>query len=224
MDGCWHDSFYCCILAHLTGETFDLAGLKDVLDCKRQGFLGATNVVNYLTNHDHNHVFAELGDRQILGEDAFRRAKLGAVLLMTAVGIPLIWMGEEFGEYKYKTSSQAKIDWTLLAGELNQRLLAFYKGLINLRKHNQALYTENIDFCHENPEAKVMAYTRWNNEGSRVVVIINFSDQFLAGYHVPNFPASGTWHEWTGDYDVEAHEDGLITDLGEYEAKVFVWQ
>jgi 1,4-alpha-glucan branching enzyme len=224
MDGCWHDSFYCCILAHLTGETFDLAGLKDVLDCKRQGFLGATNVVNYLTNHDHNHVLAELGDRQILGEDAFRRSKLGAVLLMTAVGIPLIWMGEEFGEYKYKTPSQAKIDWTLLAGELNQGLLAFYKGLIHLRKHNQALYTENIDFFHENPEAKVIAYTRWNEQGSRVVVIINFSDQFLAGYHVPNFPASGTWHEWTGDYDVESHEDGLITDLGEYEAKVFVWQ
>jgi 1,4-alpha-glucan branching enzyme len=224
MDGCWHDSFYHCVLEHITGDIFDLERLKDVLDCKRQGFLGATNVVNFLTNHDHNHVLAELGDRQILGEDAFRRSKLGAVLLMTAVGIPLIWMGEEFGEYKYKTPSQAKIDWTLLAGELNQGLLAFYKGLIHLRKHNQALYTENIDFFHENPETKVIAYTRWNDEGSRVVVIINFSEQFLAGYHVPHFPTNGTWHEWTGDYDVESHEEGLITDLGEYEAKVFVWQ
>jgi 1,4-alpha-glucan branching enzyme len=224
MDGCWHDSFYHCILEHIIGETFDLERLKDVLDCKRQGFMGATNVINYLTNHDHNHVMAELGDRQILGEDAFRRARLGAVLLMTAVGVPLIWMGEEFGEYKYKTPSQAKIEWPLLAGELNQGLFSFYKGLISLRKENHALYTENIDFFHENPEAKVLAYTRWNDEGSRIVVVANFSDQFLAGYQISEFPTDGTWHEWTGDYDVEAQNNSLMTDLGGYEAKVFVWK
>jgi 1,4-alpha-glucan branching enzyme len=143
---------------------------------------------------------------------------------MTAVGVPLIWMGEEFGEYKYKTISQTKIEWPLLAGELNQGLFAFYKGLIALRKENHALYTENIDFFHENPEAKVLAYTRWNDEGSRIVVIANFSDQFLAGYRISNFPINGTWHEWTGNYDTEAQDSSLMTDLGEYEAKVFVWQ
>ncbi len=224
MDGCWHDSFYHCVLEHIIGETFDLDRLKDVLDCKRQGFMGATNVVNYLTNHDHNHVMAELGDRKILGENAFRRARLGVVLLMTAIGVPLIWMGEEFGEYKYKTTDQAKIEWPLLAGELNQGLFSFYKGLISLRKENHALYTENIDFFHENPEAKVLGYTRWNDEGSRIIVIANFSDRFLAGYEISEFPIDGTWHEWTGDYDIEAQNNTLMTDLGEYEAKVFVWK
>jgi len=224
MDGCWHDSFYHCILEHICGDTFDLERLKDVLDAKRQGFMGATNVVNYLTNHDHNHVMAELGDREILGEEAFRRVKLGAVLLMTAMGVPLIWMGEEFGEYKYKTIDQAKIDWTLLGGDLNKGLLEYYKGLINLRKQNHALYTANIEFFHENPEAKVLAYTRWNDEGSRVVVVANFSDQFLGGYEVTNFPDNGTWHEWTGDYDLESGDHQLMTDLGPFEAKVFVWQ
>jgi 1,4-alpha-glucan branching enzyme len=224
MDGCWHDSFYHCVLAHITGDTFDLEELKDVLDAKRQGFLGVTNVVNYLTNHDHNHVMAELGDRGILGEAAFRRRRLGTVLVMTAMGVPLVWMGEEFGEYKYKTPDQAKLDWTLLAGEENKKLFDYYKGLIHLRTTNHAFFTENIDFFHENPEAKVLAYTRWNDEGSRVVVVANFSDNFLAGYTVPNFPANGKWHEWTGDYDVESGDDNLMTDLGEWEAKVFVWQ
>lgn len=224
MDGCWHDSFYHTVLAHITGESFDLEQLKDVLDAKRQGFLGVTNVVNYLTNHDHNHVMAELGDRGILGEAAFRRRKLGAALTMTAMGVPLLWMGEEFGEYKYKTIDQAKVDWTLLAGEDNRSLFEYYKGLIHLRKNNHAFYTENIEFFHENPEAKVLAYTRWNDEGSRVVVVANFSDEFLAGYTVPNFPANGNWHEWTGNYDVEAVDGNLMTDLGGWEAKVFVWQ
>jgi len=224
MDGCWHDSFYHCILEHICGETFDLERLKDAIDCKRQGFMGSTNVVNYLTNHDHNHVMAELGDRGILDEAAFKRAKLGAAILMTSVGVPLLWMGEEFGEYKYKTIEQAKIEWTLLANELNSGLFAYYKGLIYLRKSNQALYTENIEFFHEDPDAKVLAYTRWNDEGSRVVVVANFSENYLGGYSVPHFPANGTWHEWTGDYDVESGEDNIMIDLPEYEAKVFVWQ
>ena len=222
MDGCWHDSFYHDVLAHICGDTFDLERLKDVIDCKRQGFMGATNVVNYLTNHDHNHLMVELGDRQIFDEEAFRRIKLGVAILMTAVGVPLIWMGEEFGEYKPKTIESAKIDWTLLGNDQNRGLFEYYKGLINLRKHNHALYTENIDFFHENPEAKVIAYTRWNDEGSRVVVVANFSENFLAGYRVDNFPAAGTWHEWTGDYDLESGED-MVLDIGPYEAKVFVW-
>jgi 1,4-alpha-glucan branching enzyme len=223
MDGCWHDSFYHCITEHICGETFDLERLKDVIDCKRQGFMGVTNVVNYLTNHDHHHLMVDLGDRNIFDEEAFRRIKLGVAILMTAVGVPLIWMGEEFGEYKPKTPESAKIDWTLLGHDLNRSLFEYYKGLINLRKQNHALYTENIDFIHENPETKVLAYSRWNDEGSRVVVVANFSENFLAGYHVPNFPNGGTWHEWTGNYDVEAGDDGIMTDIGPYEAKVFVW-
>ncbi len=52
----------------------------------------------------------------------------------------------------------------------------------------------------------------------------NFSDNFLPGYHIPNFPEAGKWHEWTRNYDVEAGEDGIMIDLGDYEAQVFVWQ
>ncbi len=224
MDGCWHDSFYHTVLAHICGDRFDLEELKSVLDCRRQGFLGATDVVNYLTNHDHNHLMAELGDRGVLDEAAFKRAKLGAVLLITAVGVPLIWMGEEFGEYKHKTPESAKIDWTLLGNALNRGLWEYYKGLIHLRKNNHALYTENIDFFHEDPDSQVLAYVRWNDEGSRVVVVANVSDNYYAGYNVPHFPEKGTWHEWTGDYSLESGDDNLLIDLPEYEAKVFVWQ
>lgn len=224
MDGCWHDSFRHTITVHICGDTFDVESLKDAIDAKRQGFMGATNVVNYLTNHDHDHIMLELANRNIFNEEAFTRAKLGAAILMTSVGVPLIWMGEEFGEYKPKQSESSKIEWSLLGNDLNQSLFAYYKGLINLRKENHALYTENIDFIHENLETKVLAYSRWNEEGSRVVVVANFSENFLAGYQISNFPCGGTWHEWTGNYDIESGNDSIMTDLGPYEAKVFVWQ
>ncbi|BAQ65350.1 alpha-amylase family glycosyl hydrolase [Geminocystis sp. NIES-3709] len=224
MDSCWHESFYNTIMTHICGDGFDLESLKDVIDCKRQGFMGESNVVNYLTNHDHNHLMAELSDRNIFYEEAFKRIKLGVAILMTAIGIPMIWMGEELGEYKYKKMESSKIDWQLLENDLNKNLLEYYKGLISLRKNNRALWTENIDFFHENNEAGILAYTRWNEEGSRIVIIVNFSDTFRAGYHIPNFPANGKWHEWTGNYEMESGDNGMTIDLGTYEAKVLVWQ
>jgi 1,4-alpha-glucan branching enzyme len=224
MDGCWHDSFRYVVTAHICGDTFDLEQLKDVLDAKRQGFLGSTNVVNYLTNHDHDRLMTELGEREIFDEEAFKRSKLGAALLMTAMGVPLIWMGEEFAEYKPKSIEPDKIDWTLLSHDLNGSLFDYYRGLIDLRKYNRALYTENINFFYEDVESKIFAYVRWNDEGSRVVVIANFSDNFLADYTIPNFPENGNWHEWTGDYDVEANDNQITLDIGGYEAKVLVWQ
>lgn len=224
MDGCWHESFYHTIKNHVCGDTFDLEQLKDAIDCKRQGFMGATNVVNYISNHDHDRLMVELANRNIFDEVAFKRVKLAIALLMTAVGVPMLWMGEEFGEYKPKTIEQNKIEWSLLENDLNKGLFEYCKGLINLRKNNHALYTENVDFFYEDPESKVLAYTRWNDEGSRVVVVANFSDNFLAGYKVPHFPANGTWHEWTGNYDIESGDDNILIDLPEYEAKVFVWK
>jgi 1,4-alpha-glucan branching enzyme len=224
MDGCWHDSFLHTIVSILCGEDFDLERLKDVIDAKRQGFMGTVNVVNYLTNHDHNHMMAEFAEHGIFDGEAFRRRKLGAVLTMIAMGVPLLWMGEEFGEYKPKTPDSAKIDWTLLAGEQNRSLFDYYKGLIHLRKTNYALHTENVHFFHENHDGKVLAYCRWNDAGSRVVVVANFSDNFLAGYSVPHFPENGTWHKWTRNYDIEVQNNCLMLDLGEWEAQVFVWQ
>ncbi|MEL6786900.1 MAG: alpha-amylase family glycosyl hydrolase [Cyanobacteria bacterium J06607_15] len=220
MDACWHESFYQQALKHISGDGFDLEGFEQVIDCQQQGYGGTATVINYISCHDHKYTFAELGDRDIFGDSAFKRAKLGAVLLMTAVGVPLVWMGNEFGEYN--PDEEIKIDWSLLQNEENQGLFDYYRGLIDLRKNNHALRCSNIEFFHEDLGSKVLAYTRWNQEGSRVVVVANFSDNFLEGYTIHNFPQSGKWHEWTNNYDVEAQDNKLVVTLGEYEAKVFV--
>ena len=220
MDACWHESFYQQVLKHICGDGFDLNGLKQTIDCKQQGYEGTTSAINYISCHDHKYTMAELGDRAIFGDEAFKRAKLGAVLLMTAVGVPLVWMGNEFGEYN--PEEEIAIDWTLLENDSNQDLRGYYQGLINLRKDNHALRTSNIDFFHEDPESKVLAYTRWNDEGSRAVVVINFSGDFLEDYAIEHFPHEGTWHEWTKDYQVEAKAGKLVIALGGYEAQVFL--
>ena len=220
MDACWHESFYIQAVKHICGDGIDFEGFKQVIEPQQQGYGGTTTVINYISCHDHKYTFAELGDRNIFKESAFKRAKLGAVLLFTAVGVPLVWMGNEFGEYN--PEEEIKIDWSLLNNNDNQSLFDYYRGLIDLKTKNYALRTSNIDFFYEDPESKVLAYTRWNDEGSRIVVAVNFSGDFIQDYTIKNFPQSGTWHEWTSNHDVEAKEGKLVVSLGEYEAKVFV--
>ncbi|UNU25624.1 hypothetical protein D0A37_19025 [Microcoleus vaginatus HSN003] len=223
MDGCWHESFRIFAIENLAGNTFDIEKLKQVLDAKQQGYQTTTNVINYLATHDRDHLLAEASFRDIDQEAAFKRAKLGAVLLVTAVGIPMLWMGEEFGQSTRQTPNQSnKLQWSLLKNQPNHELLEYYKQVIRLRQHLPALYTENIEFIHENPEAKVLAYYRWSDEGTRAVVVANFSDTYLSDYCIPKFPAAGTWHEWMYNKIVEVGEEGFKFDLPEWSAQVFV--
>ncbi|CAF4934064.1 unnamed protein product [Rotaria sp. Silwood1] len=230
MDGCWHDSFYWTIRDLLLYDNIDIGRLKSVIDCRQQGYLGVTNVVNYIGNHDHDRMLVELGkERSIFGEEAFKRIRLGVVLEMTSIGIPMIWMGEEMGEYKEKTPDVAKIDWSLIAdrednsNNINKNLLGLYRGLVRLRKENKAFFQTNLDFIHEDHDAKVLVYQRWSNSGERVVVIVNLSGHFLAHYRVPNMPVNGWWHEWTFNYDCKVDYNEVHLDLAEREAKILVW-
>jgi 1,4-alpha-glucan branching enzyme len=208
----------------ICGESFDLENLKQVLDPKRQGYATAINVVNYLSTHDRQRTLRELGDRGIFDTAAFTRAKLGAALLMTAMGIPMLWMGEEFGEHKRKSESVTqpkKIAWLLLEQEENKDLFTYYQQLIALRKQSSALQSDNIEFFHENPEDKIFAYIRWHDAGDRVVVVVNMGDRAFDNYIVSNFPTDGTWKELQGNNEsLTASEEGLVINLAAYEAKI----
>jgi len=115
-------------------------------------------------------------------------------LLVTALGIAMLWMGEEFGESTRQTPNQSnKLQWSLLKNQPNHELLAYYKHVILLREKVPTLYTENIEFLPENAETKVLAYYRWSDEVTRAAVVANFSDIYLSGNSIPNFPAAGTW-------------------------------
>jgi 1,4-alpha-glucan branching enzyme len=227
LDACWHESFRYFVIPHLCGEAFDLEMLKQVLDPKRQGYASSTSVINYLATHDRQRLMRELGNRGIFDQAAFRRAKLGAALLLTAVGIPMIWMGEEFGEHKRKSETVTqpkKIAWPLLEQEQNRDLFGYYQRLIALRNQTPALQSNNIEFFHENVEAKVFAYVRWDEQGNRVIVLMNFSEQSLPNYQIPNMPENGFWQVWDNKSQTEVKDHCLLTNLVEWSAKVFIWQ
>ncbi|MEH2157849.1 alpha-amylase family glycosyl hydrolase [Nostoc sp.] len=227
LDACWHESFRYFLVPYICGKSFELEQLKEILDPKQQGYAIATNVINYLATHDRERVLRELGNCGIFNAPAFERAKLAAALLMTAMGVPMLWMGEEFGEYQQKSqdvTKPQKINWSLLSSDQNHDLFEYYQKLIALRQQTPALQSDNIKFFYENADEKVLAYTRWDEQNSHVVVVANFSDQNLNQYKISDFPTAECWRDWGGNREVESGEDGLVTDLPSYTAKIFVLQ
>jgi 1,4-alpha-glucan branching enzyme len=225
LDACWHESFRYFVVPHLCGDQFEPDRLQEVLDPRRQGYTTATNVINYLATHDRERLLRELGNRNIFDHEAFRRAKLGAALLLTAMGVPMIWMGEEFGEFKRKSTTvtqSKKIAWPLLQEAPNQELFQYYKHLIALRKQSPALQSDQIEFFHQNLDNNVLGYQRWDNSGSVVVVIVSFCEQPLKNYLISNFPHGDRWQEWTKRYYVHPTRQQLTLDLEPLDAQVFV--
>jgi 1,4-alpha-glucan branching enzyme len=222
VESCWNDSFMYILTGYLTGEEFNSEEIKNAIDAKRLGYANATSVTNYLANHDQNRLFLKLGEKGILDAEAYLRAKLGALILLTSVGVPMIWMGEEFGEYVPLSEQSNKINWTLLETGANKDLFEYYKTLIQLRKTNPAFYTANVEFFYEAPKDGVLAFLRFDENSNRAAIVLNLSDNDLENYEIPNFPVDGEWHEWTKNYNVEVTEAKLVSTLKRREGLVFV--
>ncbi len=225
LDACWHESFRYFLVPAICGKKCDLEELKNVFDPRRQGYSSGINVINYISTHDRERLFRELGNNGIFDEEAFKRAKFAANLLMTVMGIPMLWMGEEIGEHKRKSqkvTQPKKVAWPLLENEENRDLFEHYKKVIELRKESKALKSDNIQFFHENPEDKVLAYVRWTDEGEQIAIIANFSDNYLSGYAINDFPEGESWRDWETDTVIESQEHKVTIDLPSYTAKILI--
>jgi glycosidase/predicted alpha/beta superfamily hydrolase len=146
----------------------------------------------FLSNHDGTRSFT------ILGKD-MARAKLAATLLFTLPGLPFIYYGEEIGMTGDKPDPRLRtpMQWsarpglgftsgtawssaqpdsfttTVQAQDSNPgSLLNLYRGLIHLRRSNDALATGTlVPLSTTSPQ--VVAYLRRTEEGNAVLVVAN---------------------------------------------------
>jgi len=139
--------------------------------------------------------------------EAKKRSTLGAALVMTAPGIPMIFQGQEFLEGG-AFSDANPLDWSRrqrFAGLVN-----LYSDLIRLRRNwydtTRGLRGQHVHVFHRNSASKVLAYHRWDVGGAcdDVVVVLNLSAQPFDTYHL-GFPRDGLWRvrfnsDW-GGYD-----------------------
>ena len=161
-----------------------------------------------------------------------KRATLGAALVMTAPGIPMLFQGQEFladGAF----SDDQPLRWE--RAEQHSGLVHLYRDLIALRRNRRGttagLLGESTQVFHVNNDQKVLAFRRTLNAGlgpgEDVIIIANFALTGHDAYRV-GLPTAGRWlvrfnSDWRG-YDGEFSDFeafGCEAEAGDYDG--FGW-
>lgn len=230
MDSAWHDGYARLLQAIVIGKEIDglpsanLDKLAEMMDLKANGYQTSDRLVNFIGNHDFKRILYLLGeDAKVFDDAAFRRVKLGTALLFASPGLPMLWMGQEFGFSSEKTLDPRPLDWTLLKNQRNADLLQFHKNLIAARKEYAALRADGLSVVLEDQERLVFGFKRFDDEGNVAVVVGNLKDTRAGDFEIAGVDLQdGSWHEVVFNYDVRV-EGGVLRDaLGESEVKIFV--
>ncbi len=140
---------------------------------------------------------------------AKKRSTLGAALVFTAPGIPMIFQGQEFLEDQWFRDTDP-LDWSKTVRY--RGILNMYRDLIGLRRNlgglTAGLGGQNLRVHHVNNTDKLVAFLRWDQggPGDSTVVVANFANRGWNNY-VIGFPEPGVWKvrfnsDWAG-YDGE---------------------
>ena len=214
-DAVWHDALRNAIrsaigVAALGREaTLNLGWIAASLDPVRAfGFPAAWRAVQCLENHDQ--VYKDRGPRARIpaladGSDArswfaCSRARVATGLLLTAPGVPLLFMGQEFLEFRPwgdNPPSDPLIDWESLdhGDKTMSDYLRFCQELIRLRRRHPALRGDPVHAFHVNEDDRVLAFHRWlEGSGRDVIVIVSLREETFFSYSL-GLPRPGRWFE-----------------------------
>ncbi|MGI8477393.1 MAG: alpha-amylase family glycosyl hydrolase [Thermomicrobiales bacterium] len=216
-DGAWHQRFETSVVPILCEEPgASVAALAEALQPRNHGYALPALVVNYIESHDEFTLMQRLAERGIFEDKAFRKNKLGATLLFTAVGNPMIYQGQEFGGHRRRDLEIRPLQWDLLDGDYGLHLKEHYAFLARTRRDSPALKGDELALLHVDEAAGVLAYQRGPAE---VVIVANLRDDERA-LTVP-FPA-GNWRELTFGYDIEVPDNIMTDSFPASSAKIYV--
>jgi 1,4-alpha-glucan branching enzyme len=155
-----------------------------------------------------------------------KRSTLGAALVFTAPGVPMLFQGQEMLEDKW-FHEQDPLDWSHF--EDHRGIIQMYTDLFKLRRNwgnnTAGLRGMNVKAHHVNNANNIIAFHRWKEggPGDAVVVVANFSNAPREGYEI-GFPDAGVWKvrfnsDWQG-YDPQfgqAEVFDVTAEEGEYD-------
>ena len=212
-DAVWSDGLREAIRSAISATTRGrnaFVGLDGVAEALRRpsAFLATWQAVEHLENHDV--VYAGHEDRRpriaTLGDltdarswYARSRARVATALLLTAPGIPMLFMGQEILEDKPWSdtpSPDTLVWWNGLGmdGAMRDHLRCT-RDLVRLRRAQPALRGEPINVFHVHNDNRVIAFHRWlEGAGRDVVVVASLNESTSIGYRL-GVPRAGRWLE-----------------------------
>lgn len=210
-DSQWDSGFVHPIrTAVITGNDAD-RNMYAVKDAVQRYYNGShTQRVIYTESHDEvnngrSRVPEEIWPGNAASWFSKKRSTLGAALVFTSPGVPMIFQGQEMLEDGFWSDTDP-IDFA--KATTHSGIVAMYRDMIRLRRNwynnTRGLRGNNCNVFHVNNTNKVIAFHRWESGGvgDDVVVVANFGNTGYSSYNI-GFPQGGTWNvrfnsDWNG--------------------------
>jgi pullulanase len=180
----------------------------------------------------------ERASQIMLHRARLRRIKLGFVCLMTAVGIPMILAGDEFGDQHDLFDARGNVthqggkqvdpvNYSRFDDPDRRDLFEYVRRLVHLRTSHRALSVNDTRFMHADFDAgkRVLVWKR-GEDGDPVVVVANFSDYTTpnalspgAEYVVPTWPGTPAGRHW-----LEATQSRHVKTGRHDREPIFAWE
>jgi 1,4-alpha-glucan branching enzyme len=147
------------------------------------------------------------------------RSRVATGLLLTAPGIPMLFMGQELLEEK-PWSDTPHLDTTIWWAHLDSGdritvdFVRFTSELIALRRSRPALTSEGCAVVHVHDGNRVLAFHRSDGAGDDVMVVCSLHETPWADYAI-GFPASGPWRLV---FDSEVYDGDAAASAGDVTA------
>lgn len=198
----WDGGFHWAVAGAVIATADDARNIGAVRDALLNDYNGdAMQRLLYVESHDTAgndgaRLPARIDAADPTSYAARKRAMLAAGVLLTAPGVPMIFMGQEMLEDAKFVPQPTPLDWG--KASTNSAVRAFYKDMIRLRRDldgaSAGLRGKNVAVTHLNDGVgnKVIVYRRWNKPGDDVMVVANFGAKKYTRYDV-GVPAVGNW-------------------------------
>ncbi len=154
-------------------------------------------------DHRHPRIPALAGGGDAGSWYARSRTRVATALLLTAPGVPMLFMGQELLERDLwsdnPNNDAALVSWDGLDGsDPDARdFHRFTRDLLALRRRHPALRSDPVNCFHSDDENRVLAFHRWvPGAGRDVVVVLSLGEStfYEHGYRL-GLPLAGHWHE-----------------------------
>jgi len=128
------------------------------------------------------------------------RSRVATAVLLTAPGIPMLFMGQEFLEEKPWSDdpkSGLLIDWDSVDSGQKPMVdqLRMTQDLIRLRSGQPALRGPCVRVFHVHNQNRILAFHRWlDGLGRDVILVASLNDTTFYNYQI-GFPTAGRWLE-----------------------------
>lgn len=185
---------------------------------------------NYVLPFSHDEVVH--GKGSLIGKmpgDAWQRFANLRLLLAWQTFTPgkkLMFMGDEFGQQR-EWSESRELDWGLLGDPAHAGLQRLSGDLNRLYRDHPALHSQDFESsgfdwidCHDS-EHSVLSWIRWGNDGSFVIVAVNFTPAPQTGYRI-GVPEAGRYGEILNS-DSAYYGGSNLGNVGGIEASAGEW-